>query len=199
MVGVPPIHLLAPIAALCSLLLFAAVVRSCSKHGCSHFPVTVFISCFWQVSNSIDFSDSQFQAFFAILLPWPVTMASNWGQVLSILGFEWFALILMGLLPAQMLRQGVTKGRPIRLTKNLIINKTELANQSFHLQDTRLGFCNCLPSNPVCSLWAPPRDPRDLFPLPCLHSCYSCITGKGSHKKRFAFGKSFPNMGGWGG
>ena len=117
MVGVAPIHLLAPIAALCSLLLFAAVVRSCSKHGCSHFPVTVFISCFWQVSNSIDFSDSQFQAFFAILLPWPVTMASNWGQVLSILGFEWFALILMGLLPAQMLRQGVTKGRPIRLTK----------------------------------------------------------------------------------
>merc|ERR1712110_1029194 len=91
-----------PLAALCSLLLFAAVVRSCSKHGCSHFPVTVFISCFWQ-------------AFFAILLPWPVTMASNWGQVLSILGFEWFALILMGLLPAQMLRQGVIKGRPIRI------------------------------------------------------------------------------------
>merc|ERR1711974_78612 len=68
--------------------------------------VTVAISWFWQ-------------AFFFLLLVLPLmTVAFGYGNVRLawawlVLGF--FFLISMGLLPAVMLRQGVTEGRPARI------------------------------------------------------------------------------------
>ena len=74
---------------------------------CSNFPVTVFISWFWQVINSVCIQkpNSTFQAFFFVLLLWTVPL---------LLVVVWIFLISIGILPAVMLRQGVTEGRPAR-------------------------------------------------------------------------------------
>jgi len=75
----------------------------CSNHGCSYFPVTVFISWFWQ-------------AFFLVLLPGSLAVGQKFHLSSGlILGVGSFALLLMGLLPARMLRHGVTQGRPARI------------------------------------------------------------------------------------
>jgi len=75
----------------------------CSNHGCSYFPVTVFISWFWQ-------------AFFLVLLPGTFAVGQKFHLSSGlILGVGLFASVLMGLLPARMLRQGVTKGQPARI------------------------------------------------------------------------------------
>ena len=98
----------------------------CSNHGCSYFPVTVFVSWFWQVINSSNISDSQFQAFFLVLLPGTFAVGQKFHLSSGlILGVDSFGLVLMGLLPARMLRQGVTKGQPARFDDHsLPINRS---------------------------------------------------------------------------
>ena len=73
----------------------------CSKNGCSYFPVSVFISWFWQVINPA----------WCCWIGWMVK-PNSFIALGSI-----FLIIIMGLLPAMMLRQGVTQGRPARFTK----------------------------------------------------------------------------------
>merc|ERR1712012_185038 len=70
----------------------------CLKHASSSFPVTVFVSWMWE-------------AYFIFLLPWMF----NFKYPISITLMGWLFLILLGILPAVMLRQGVTKGRPARV------------------------------------------------------------------------------------
>merc|ERR1712004_272506 len=70
----------------------------CLKHASSSFPVTVFVSWMWE-------------AYFIFLLPWMF----NFKYPISIALMGWLFLILLGILPAVMLRQGVTKGRPARI------------------------------------------------------------------------------------
>merc|ERR1712012_192989 len=70
----------------------------CLKHASSSFPVTVFLSWMWE-------------AYFIFLLPWMF----NFKYPISITLMGWLFLILLGILPAVMLRQGVTKGRPARV------------------------------------------------------------------------------------
>ena len=92
----------------------------CSKHGCSYFPVSVFISWFWQVTNPawccwLQKSNATFQTFFFVLLPWMVAFQAKFPPFIALGSI--FLIIIMGLLPAMMLRQGVTQGRPARFTK----------------------------------------------------------------------------------
>merc|ERR1712012_492456 len=70
----------------------------CLKHASSSFPVTVFVSWMWE-------------AYFIFLLPWMF----NFKYPISMTLMGWLFLILLGILPAVMLRQGVTKGRPARV------------------------------------------------------------------------------------
>merc|ERR1712228_678793 len=56
------------------------------------------------------------QAFFFVLLPGSLAVGQKFHLSSGlILGVGLFALVLMGLLPARMLRQGVTKGQPARI------------------------------------------------------------------------------------
>ena len=86
----------------------------CLKHASSSFPVTVFVSWVWEVKklNAILCltSNYKFQAYFIFLLPWMF----NFKYPISMTLMGWLFLILLGILPAVMLRQGVTKGRPAR-------------------------------------------------------------------------------------
>merc|ERR1712223_2171778 len=70
----------------------------CLNHASSSFPVTVFVSWMWE-------------AYFIFLLPWMF----NFKYPISMTLMGWLFLILLGILPAVMLRQGVTKGRPARV------------------------------------------------------------------------------------
>merc|ERR1712038_1189081 len=70
----------------------------CLKHASSSFPVTVFVSWMWE-------------AYFIVLLPWMFSFK----YPISITLMGWLFLIFLGILPAAMLRQGVTKGRPARI------------------------------------------------------------------------------------
>ena len=105
-----------------------------SKHWWSYFPFTVFISWSWQVINSasIQKPNSKFQAFFFVLLLWTSAYLGyftywNWQWY-----WYWFFVILIGILPAVMLRQGVTQGRPARwaLSKYTKVKKSGTAWQS---------------------------------------------------------------------
>merc|ERR1712223_346333 len=70
----------------------------CPNHASSNFPVTVFVSWVWE-------------AYFIFLLPWMFSFK----YPISIVLMGWLFLIFLGILPAVMLRQGVTKGRPARV------------------------------------------------------------------------------------
>ena len=86
---------------------------------CSNFPVTVFISWFWQVINSVCIQkpNSTFQAFFFVHLLRTFAFLGYWEVFWDCWPFSLLVLvflILIGILPAVMLRQGVTEGRPAR-------------------------------------------------------------------------------------
>jgi len=75
----------------------------CSKHfaASSNFPVTVFVSGMWE-------------AFFIVLLLPGMFWMFNCTYPSSVMATGWLFLVFLGILPAAMLRQGVTEGRPAR-------------------------------------------------------------------------------------
>merc|ERR1712233_12197 len=69
-----------------------------TKYGCSNFPVSTFVSCFWQ-------------AFFFVLILLPWTAFFNH----SLPPYCMIFMIVWGILPALMLWQGDTRGKPTRI------------------------------------------------------------------------------------
>jgi len=79
----------------------------CSKHfaASSNLPVTVFVSGMWEAF------------FIVLLLPWIFWMF-NCTYPNSVMVMGWLFLVFLGILPAAMLRQGVTEGRLARVLDN---------------------------------------------------------------------------------